>query len=93
MLSVVAPKIAGKARNLPLEGEPRKGSASSTLIGSSLACKYLTFVEGIGSSKHSSLLLYVNNYGHKKLYSTGPWGGFHQNSYNNHMVIHKTVVP
>jgi len=42
-----------------------------TLVWLSLAPKYWTRVEVIGGCKHSSLLLYGNNYCRKKFYSIG----------------------
>jgi hypothetical protein len=42
------------------------------MVGSSLACKYLTGVEVNGSGKHSRLLQYGNNYGSKKFCSKFP---------------------
>jgi len=42
----------GKARSQPLEWDPLRGS---TLVSSSLACKYKAKVEVTDSGKHSSL--------------------------------------
>ncbi len=65
-------KFLGEAISLPLGWSPVKGS---TLVGSSLACKYKTWVEVNRGGKHSSLLQYRNNYSSKKFYSTGPQEG------------------
>ncbi len=43
----------GKDKSLPLERSPVRGSS---LVGSSLACKYKARVKVNGSGKHSSLL-------------------------------------
>ncbi len=63
---------AGKVRSLLLEQKwsPVRGS---TLVCSSLACKYQTKVENNGSCKHSGLLGSGNNYRCKNFYSTGFW--------------------
>jgi hypothetical protein len=61
--------FVGNARSLPLEWSSIRGS---TLVGSSLACKYKTRVEVNVCGKHSSLLQYVNIYSRKIFYCLGP---------------------
>jgi len=56
-------KFTGNARSFPLEWSTIRGS---TLMGSSLARKYYTWVVNV-SGKLSSLLRYDNDYGRKKV--------------------------
>jgi hypothetical protein len=51
--------VAGKARSLPIEGSHTR---DSTLVGSSLAGKYLTRVKVNGSGKYCSSLQFGTNY-------------------------------
>ncbi len=69
--------FADKARSEQLEESPVRGS---TLLGSSHACKYKTWVEVNGSGKHSSLLQYDSNYCPKKFYSTYPCSLYYEGS-------------
>ncbi len=47
--------------------ESRKGVKNSTLVASSIVCKYYTRYSMIDSSKHSSLLRRCNNYSCKRI--------------------------
>jgi hypothetical protein len=60
---IVPGLIAQTTKQGAYHSSPIRGS---TLVGSSVACKFQTRVEVNGSSKHSSLLQSGNNYGRKK---------------------------
>ncbi len=61
--------FTGKARSLPLEWGSIRGSTS---VGYSLAHTITTRPVVNGSDKHSSLLLYGNNYSRKTINNIGP---------------------
>ncbi len=65
ILSHLHPSLifAAKAMCLPLEWGLVRGN---TRVGSSLACKYITWTEVTYSNKHNSLLRYGLNTGYKK---------------------------
>jgi hypothetical protein len=80
--------FVGKARSLPLEWSPVKGSF---LEFYSFTCKYWTRSNVSGGNKHSSLLQCGNNYGYEKFYSRDPWPFYGRNL--RIFVISKSAFP